>query len=206
MKMKTIFFLLTLIFCSSGLYSQTGQDYFEKLRLKRQDWKIKTVTDGSCTDFYDEQGYHIKREVNDNFNNKTYIYNITNLPDGNITVEVDLGPEGINKQTGSPALFYHTWFDPYNLIDNVVLKIDELNRINEEIFTGFDYPGSDNTKYYYEILKFYPSRSEFYSDSKLISTTKYFYDGKGILLKEETTEVSTGKSYITEYTYEYYEN
>jgi hypothetical protein len=202
--MVKIISIIILLFSFHLIYSQTEQAYFERLRVNRHNWKIKKIITADCTDYFDEDGYHIKREVIDNFNNTLNTYSITYLANGDLNVEIDLEPEGKFTIRGSQALFYHTYFDPYNLIDNVKMDIDDINRVKEEVYTGTDYQGSDYTKYYYEILKMYPNRSEFYNETKLVSITKYFYDGKGMLLKEEMIEVNTGKTQTNEYTYEYF--
>ena len=200
---KVIAFAI-FIFLVHLIYSQTEQDYFEMLRVHRHDLKIKKIIAGDFTDFFDEDGYHIKREFLDKYNNTHYASIIKHLTNGNLSVDIDLGPEGKFTTVGSQALFYHTYFDPYNLIDNDKMIVDELNRVKEEVLTGTDYEGSDYFRYYYENSKMYPIRSEFYNETKLISTTNYFYDNNDLLLKEETIEVTTGKSYTKEYTYEYY--
>ncbi len=205
MIMKKILAIFLFIISFSAIYTQTEQDYFERLRLERQRWKVSKIVSGDCTDYYDIYGYHIKREVYNSFNNSNNVYLITQLSNGDLSVEMDLGPEGKFTTVGTQALFYQTWFDPYDLTDIAILKIDDLNRITEESYTGTDMNGMTiKTIYFYEILKKYPNRSEFYNDNKLVSKTKYTYDGKGMLLKENTTDVSTGKTYETEYIYEYY--
>jgi hypothetical protein len=203
---KILTFIL-IIFSICSICSQTEQDYFERMRLKRIDWKIKKIIScgGDCVDYFDEQGYHIKREVFDNFNSRTYTYIITHLPSGDLSADIDLGPEGKFTTTGSQALFYHTYFDPYNLIDQAILKIDDRNRLIEESYTGTDMEGVTETiKYFYEILVMYPSSSEFYySDNKLLSRTKYLYNGKGMLIKEIYS--GSDNNVITVFTYEFYE-
>jgi hypothetical protein len=75
----------------------------------------------------------------------------------------------------------------------------------EESYTGTDMEGVTETiKYFYEILVMYPSSSEFYySDNKLLSRTKYLYNGKGMLIKEIYS--GSDNNVITVFTYEFYE-
>jgi len=204
--MLKLFAIVVVFFSIGHLYAQTEQNYFERLRLERQQWKVKSIISDGAQDYYDEAGYHIKRVVFANFISYDITYIITHLTNGDLSVEIDSGPEGKLTTVGSQALFYHTWFDPYNLTDIALLKIDDLNRIIEESYTSTDMNGMTvKSIYYYEVLKKYPNRSDFYNDDRLFSTTKYFYDGKGMLLKEETVDVNTGKSYSREYSYEFYE-
>jgi len=196
--MLKLFAIVVVFFSICELYAQTEQDYFERYREFRERRKISKITTDNYIDSFDVQGNLVKRTTLDN----TYL--ISGLKDGNIVVEFNSATDGYVKQTVSLALFYHTNLDPFSFYDNVKLSIDPLNRILEETLTGVKL-GSDHIYYYYEILKQFPNRSEYYNNNTLLYRTKYFYDGKGLLLKEEIVDEITGRSYFKEYSYEFYE-
>jgi len=223
----TVLFFINLI--PSIVLSQSEYEYYEKFRLERKERKIKAIkTSTGGIDYFDKEGYHIKRESYVDGNLTSYLI-IQHLSNGDLSVEQNLGPESIWNTTGSQALFEETNFDPYNLIDKVVLIFDSKMRLSEKRISGEDYLGLDIEKYYYENEEDKPKRSEYYYDGELSSVTNYYYDQTGLLIKEEmlwkgqlssvtnyyydqtgllikeeTLLISNNEKSTTNYTYEYY--
>lgn len=209
MKKNSVYWLLVLSIVLSfpfqKVLSQTEYDYFEKQRLERKEKKIKVIKSRENTkDFFDDQGYHIKREDYDSYGNVTSYMLIKNLKSGDLSVDMNLGAEGNFTMTGNQALFYFTFFDPYNLIDNVTMTFDTKSRLIEERISGTDYEGIDIQKYFYGKNGDKPDKSEYYSDNKLLSKTEYYYDESGLLVKEESLWLYNNEKNTTNYTYEYY--
>lgn len=197
-------FVSFLMINSQIVYSQTEYDYYEKLRLERKEKRIKLIkTDKDVIDYYDEQGYHFKREYYFEGNMSSYSL-INQQSNGYLSVKMDLGPEGIFTTTGSQALYYITYFDPYNLIDNVVMVFDSKGRVSEERITGTDMEGAESIKYFYKNEEIKPYRSEYYSDNKLLSKTDYYYDDSGLFIKVVSIWINNNEQTITNYSYEYY--
>jgi hypothetical protein len=196
-KRKIIYFVFFISLFSS-VFSQTEKDYYEWIRRHNETRKIKRIMTDYYTDYIDEKGYHYKRD----FGEGSFVQ-INWLEDGNLLAEIN-NSEGTFKMNGSPALLYEQGFDAYNITDRVELIFDSSNRLVKKNISaeGNFY---DNENYYYELLKNYPSRSERYSDGKLINTIYYKYDGKGILLNESLRDEYSGKTYFFEYKYEFYE-
>ena len=189
---------------SQIIFSQTENDYYEKLRLERKDKKIKLMKSGTSEiDYFDEQGYHIKKEHYYNGNVISYSI-IKQLNNGELSVELNLGPEGNFTTIGSQALFYVTYFDPYNLIDKVVIIFDSKSRLIEKRISGTDFEGLDNIKYFYNKDEEKPIKSEYYSDNKLSNKTDYYYNESGLLIKEENLWLNNNEKSITNYIYEFY--
>lgn len=196
--------LSLLIINSQIVFSQTEYDYYEKLRLERKEMKIKIIkTDNDVIDYYDQQGYHIKREYYFEGNLSSYSL-IKQMSNGDLSVEMNLGPEGVFKMTGSKALFYVTYFDPYDLRDKVTMTFDSKARLFEEIITGIDMDGSEYAKYFYKKDENKPFNSEWYSDNILLSKTDYYYDETGLLIKKVSLWISNNEQTISKYSYEYY--
>lgn len=203
--MIKIISIITIIFSFQLIYSQTEQDYFEKLRLERKDSKVKVIkSDNNIKDFFDNQGYHIKREFYNNSGNVTSYSLIKHLDNGDLSVEMNLGPEGKFTSTGSQALFYVTYFDPYNLIDKVVMIFDSKFRLIEERITGNDGEINDKEKYLYENEENTFYRSETYTDNKLVSKTTYYYNELNLLIKKEFLWLYNNEMTVTNYSYEFY--
>lgn len=187
---KTLYLILFALIFFINLFptvvlSQSEYEYYEKLRLKRKERKIKVIkVDDAQIDYFDKEGYHIKREYYFEGNISSYML-IKHLSNGDLSVEQNLGSEGIWNTTGSQALFEETGFDPYNLIDDVVLIFDSKMRLAEKRISGEDYMGMDIEKYYYENDEDKPKRSEYYYDNQLSSVTNYYYDEAGLLIKSE---------------------
>lgn len=200
-KRKIIYFVFFISLFSS-VFTQTEKDYYEWIRRHNETRKIKKIITDYYTDYINEQGYHIKREYNDG----GYCL-ITWLSDGNITAEkVTLSATLTN--TKNPSLLYYCDFTYNEKFDNaaekVELQFDIKNKLIEKVIhSESDLPARE--KYYYEVLRDYPSRSEFYSEGSLVTTTYYKYDGKGILLNESLRDEYSGKTYFFEYKYEFYE-
>jgi len=206
MKKTFILIVIALIFFinlfPSVVLSQSEYEYYEKLRLERKERKIKTIkTNDGEIDYFDMEGYHIKREFYFDGNLTSYIL-IQHLSNGDLSVEQNLGPEGIWNTTGSQALFEETGFDPYDIRDEVVLIFDSKMRLSEKKISGEDYLGLDIEKYYYENDEDKPKRSEYYLDNQLLFVTDYFYDQSGLLIKFE--RLWNNEKSTTSYTYEYY--
>lgn len=200
-----LFVLLSLMMINSQIVvSQTEYDYYEKLRLGRKEKKIKAVkSNNDIIDYFDEQGYHVKIEYY--FEGKLSSYSlIKQLSNGELKVVMDLGPEGNFTTTGSQALFYVTYFDSYDLRDNVTITFDSRSRLIEERITETDYEGVDIKKYVYDNVEIRPKRNEYYSDNNLLSRTDYYYDETGLLTKEVNLWISTNEKTVTNYSYEYH--
>ena len=208
--MKTSFYfsllvLLSLMMINSQkVFSQTEYDYYEKLRLERKEKKIKLIkTDKDIIDYYDEQGYHVKREYYFEGNMSSYSL-IKQLSNGKLNVVMDLGLEGNFTITGSQALYYVTYFDPYDLRDNVTMTFDSKARLIEKRITGTDMEGAESAKYFYKKDENKPLNSEWYSDNILLSKTDYYYDDSGLLIKMISLWISNNEKSVTNYSYEYY--
>lgn len=187
------------------LFSQSAFDYYEKLRLDRKERKIKKILiNEKIKDYYDENGFHIKREYFDDDGKISSYLNIKNLENGDLNVESNLGAEGTFTTVGSQALFYVTYFDPYNLIDEVSLIFDSKFKLIEKRISSTSYDDIDAVYYFYQDNSSYPFKSEYFSDKKLLSKTDYFYDDSGLLIKEKCLWFSGNEVRETVYSYEYF--
>ncbi|MBZ0203701.1 MAG: hypothetical protein K8I03_11855 [Ignavibacteria bacterium] len=203
--MTKILIIFLFIISFSVIYAQTEQDNFEKLRIERIEKKVKVMkSDNNIKDYFDKQGFHIKREYYDNNNNISSHSFIKHLDNGDLSVEMDLGPEGKFTTTGSQALYYVTYFDPYNLIDNVVMTFDAKSRLIEERISGNDGEINEIEKYFYDNDEDKFNRSETYSDNKLVGKTIYYYNELRLLIKIEYLWLYNNEMTITNYSYEFY--
>ena len=129
---------------------------------------------------------------------------IKQLSNGKLNVVMDLGLEGNFTITGSQALYYVTYFDPYDLRDNVTMTFDSKARLIEKRITGTDMEGAESAKYFYKKDENKPLNSEWYSDNILLSKTDYYYDDSGLLIKMISLWISNNEKSVTNYSYEYY--
>ena len=162
--MKILLSIIIAALFIQPIYSQTEYDYHENLRLERKENKIKVIkriyktNDYSyeTMDYYDEEGYLVKRCYNRNGNISCPHIVTEHHQNGDITVQSDLGEEGMWTTTGSQSLFYLTSFGIYDLRNKVELMFDENSRLIEKrIYGGHLYDEKDyesmfaQSKYYW---------------------------------------------------------
>jgi hypothetical protein len=219
------FTFLVLVFLVGQLYSQTEQDYFEKLRLERKDKKIKTISAYSyfnevleSKEYYDENGYLVKRETyqTDLLGENLYVYmeivinNYDNL--GNISGNQIMYESDGKKLSEFPfsnldyTYFFEVGFDESTVIDIKYIFDKNGNVIEKRLFIdGLNENEYEKTLLYYDNMNKL-TESKYYGFSTSVNIVNYYYNSIGLLEKEESSYdfQKGGRVYGMRFEYEFF--
>ncbi len=224
MKIARYLTLLIAIVSSASVLTQTEQEYFEKLRLERKDKKIKTISvyDNLKVikykkEYYDENGYLIKKELfyHDNEKNKTYLYQEIKITSydalGNISgkeILYELGKR-INEFQFSNinfTYFYEIGFSE-NLIDDIKYLFDDNGNLIEKRFTSADMyePGKyEKETFLYDSNNKLVESKYSYPDNNSSHVRRYHYSSTGLLEMESYLDDNLVQTEGVKYEYEFY--
>lgn len=205
--MIKIFTFLVLFFSVGQLYSQTEQDYFEKLRLERKDKKIKTISAYSyfnevleSKEYYDENGYLVKRETyqTDLLGENLYVYmeivinNYDNL--GNISGNQTMYESDGKKLNEFPfsnldyTYFFEVGFDESTVIDIKYIFDKNGNVIEKRFFIdGLNENEYEKTLLNYDNMNKLTESKYYGISTSVVDIVKYYYNSIGLLEKEENS-------------------
>ncbi len=206
----------------SVIYSQTEQDYFEKLRLERKDKKIKEIVildertlETQSKEYYDENGLLSKKEnyYSNPPENITYIYQeviINSYKHDNkiegLIIYYELGKKAYENPFNNESFTYFLEIGfTETLTEEARYFFDERGVLVEKRFYWEDLGG-----YVYDKeLLYYDSKGQLYESrnyshgSSLFGTTKYYYNSDG-LLEKEVNDKSGEDTNVSKFEYKFY--